>query len=120
MVACVAAAVPSHSSSAGWICESVADAENRQNKTRRTRVRLDLSPDVLDVSVDRPLVRLECHPSHSVQQLPPREYPSRLPRHGSHHLKLRLVQIDASAGDSGFHPRYVKLNGPTDSAHDRV
>src|SRR5258708_33080266 len=107
MVACVAAAVPSHSSSAGWICESVADAENRQNKTRRTRVRLDLSPDVLDVSIDRPLVRLECDPMHRIQQLRPREYPARLPRHGSQRLKIGLVQIKASAGQPRFHPRDV-------------
>src|SRR5258708_14321075 len=97
MVACVAAAVPSRSSSAGWIRESVPDAENRQNKTWRTRVRLALSPDVLDVSVDRPLVRLECHPSHRIQHLRPREDPARLPRHCTHTLKLGLGQLATPA-----------------------
>jgi hypothetical protein len=108
--ACVGVVVPSRCSSGGWVGKPVADAEDGQNKSRRPRVRLDLLSDVLDVSVDRTLVRLEGHASDSIQQLRTSEHPARLPRHRGQQLKLSLRQIDAAAPDSGFHSRYVELD----------
>src|SRR5205807_2141555 len=47
-------------------------------------VRTDLAADVLDVRVDRALVRLDRHSSHRVEQLRSRKHPSRLARHQGH------------------------------------
>src|SRR5690348_6745070 len=58
--------------------EAVPDSENRQQVARRARVRLDLAADVLDVSVDGALVRLERHAAHGIQQLRAREHPAGL------------------------------------------
>src|SRR5438128_5615200 len=79
----------------GRLGEAVADAEHRLDVLLP-----DLLPDVLDVRVDRALVRLERDAPHRVQQLRPREDPARLPRHQSHDLKLALGQIDAATGES--------------------
>src|SRR4029453_6151706 len=58
--------------------ESVADAVHREQVARRPRVWLELAPDVLDVGVDGPLVRLERHAGDRGEQLRPREDPARL------------------------------------------
>src|SRR2546422_4015209 len=89
----------------GRLREAVADAEHRLDVLLP-----DLLPDVLDMRVDRALVRLERDASHRVQQLRPREHPARLPRHQRHNLKFALRQIDAAAAESRFHPRHVELD----------
>src|SRR5207302_2831221 len=78
----------------GRFSEAVADAEHRLDV-----LLADLLPDVLDVSVDRALVRLESHAPHRVQQLSSGEDSARLPRHQRHDLELALRQIDAAAAD---------------------
>src|SRR5438132_6815442 len=60
----------------GRFSEAVADAEHRLDVLLP-----DLLSDVLDVGVDRALVRLERNAADRVQQLRPYEYPARLPRH---------------------------------------
>src|SRR5438552_18503632 len=60
----------------GRFSEAVADAEHRLDVLLP-----DLFPDVLDVCIDRALVRLERNAPHRVQQLLPREDPARLPYH---------------------------------------
>src|SRR5438874_8773639 len=74
----------------GRFSETVADAEHRLDVLLP-----DLLPDVLDVGVDRALVRLERDASHGVQQLRARENTARLPSHQRHDLKLSFGQIDA-------------------------
>src|SRR5438105_4410287 len=70
-------------SSLSRLGEAVADSEHGFD------VRLpDLLPDVLDVRVDRALVRLERNASHRIEQLRTREYPARLPGHQGHDLEL--------------------------------
>src|SRR6266700_1006517 len=78
--------------------ESVADAEHRLDVLRS-----DLAPDVLDVRVDRALIRLECQAANHVQELRASENPTRLPRHHRDDLKLAPRQIHAPAGETRFH-----------------
>src|SRR5258708_10388404 len=66
--------------------EAVSDPENRQQIARGPRVGLDLAPDVLDVSVDSALIRLERHAAHRIQQLRAGEHPARFARPGSEQL----------------------------------
>src|SRR6266566_8302808 len=66
----------------GRFREAVADSEHRLDVLLP-----DLLPDVLDVRVDRALVRLERNASDRVQELRARENTARLPRHQSHDLK---------------------------------
>src|SRR5437764_6463264 len=61
--------------------EAVADPEHGFDVARA-----DLLADVLDVSIDRPFVRLERHASHRVQQLRAGEHTAGLPRHQSDDL----------------------------------
>src|SRR5438552_3158701 len=89
----------------GRFREPVADAEYRLDVLLP-----DLLPDVLDVRVDRALIRLERHAAHRVQKLSPGEDPARLPRHQGHDLKLALRQIDAAAADPRFHSRHIELD----------
>src|SRR5882672_11928375 len=72
------AGVPSRAlgSSLGRLGESVADAENREDESGRSRVGLDLLAHVLDVRINRPFVRLEGDSSDSVEELCAREYPA--------------------------------------------
>src|SRR5438874_13725180 len=63
----------------GRFSEAIADAEHRLDVLLP-----NLLPDVLDVCIDRALVRLEGDAPHRVQQLRPREHTARLPRHQSH------------------------------------
>src|SRR5438309_11430307 len=60
----------------GRFSEAVADAEHRLDVLLP-----DLLPDVLDVSVDRALVRLERNASDRVQQLCAGEHPAGLAGH---------------------------------------
>src|SRR2546430_17117101 len=69
----------------GRFSEAVADAEHRLDVLLP-----DILPDVLDVGVDRALVRLERNATHRVQQLCACEDSARLPRHQGHDLKLAL------------------------------
>src|SRR2546421_3498354 len=78
--------------------EAVAHAEHRLDVLLP-----DLFPDVLDVRVDRALVRLEGNASHGVEQLRTGENPARLPRHQSHDLKLAFGQIDTAAAEARLH-----------------
>ena len=59
--------------SAGLVGQLVAHAEDSLDVARPRGVGLDLAPDVLDVSVDRPFVRLECVAVDRVEQLGARE-----------------------------------------------
>src|SRR6266851_9060235 len=79
----------------------------------------DLLPDVLDVGVDRALVRLESQAAHRVEQLGTREHSAWLARHQGHDLELALRQIDASAGDARLHPWHVQLDVRADADHVR-
>src|SRR5437899_12355906 len=58
----------------GRFCEAVADAEHRLDVLLP-----DLLPDVLDVGIDRALVRLERDASDCVQQLSACVHPAGLP-----------------------------------------
>ena len=49
--------------------ESIADAVDRLKITGRTRIGLDLAPDVLDVRIDRPFVALEGDAVYGVEEL---------------------------------------------------
>ena len=73
----------------------------RRSAGRRGRVRvvLDLAADVLDVGVDRSLVRLERHALDGVEQLRPREDPPRLARELEQQPELGRREIDAPVGD---------------------
>src|SRR5215510_4622770 len=62
--------------------EPITDAEDRFDVART-----DLPPDVLDVRVDCPLVRLERHAAHCVEELRAREHPARLTGHQGDDLK---------------------------------
>src|SRR5207244_5392114 len=90
-----------------WLGEAVPDAKNRQQVARRPRVGLDLAADVLDVGVDRALVRLERHAAHRIQQLRAREHAARLPRQGREPLKLGRGQITPPAAHARLHPRHA-------------
>src|SRR5437879_6962667 len=89
----------------GRFSESVDDPEYRLDVLLP-----DLLPDVLDVGVDRALVRLERDASHCVQQLRARENTARLPSHQRHDLKLSFGQIDAVAAESRLHAGHVQLD----------
>src|SRR5437016_11581795 len=69
----------------GRFSEAVADAEHRLDVLLP-----DLLPDVLDVCIDRALVRLERNAPHRVQQLRPGEHPTGLAGHQRNDLKLAL------------------------------
>ncbi len=56
-------------SSFGRLRETVTDSEHGEDVLRPAGPWLDLPPDVLDVGVDRPLVRLEGHAFDRVEQL---------------------------------------------------
>src|ERR1700730_10012458 len=58
--------------------EPVADPEGGQQVSRSPWIRLDLPAQVLDVGVDRSLVRVEGDAMNGVQQLRAREDPPRL------------------------------------------
>src|SRR5437016_5873013 len=79
----------------GRFSEAVADAKHRLDVLLP-----DLVPDVLDVGVDRALIRLERNASDLVQQLRARHYTARLPRHLRHDLEFALRQIHAAAAES--------------------
>src|SRR5439155_14690702 len=89
----------------GRFSEAVADAEHRLDVLLP-----DLLPDVLDVCIDRALVRLERNAPHRVKQLRPGEDPAGLPRHQSHDLELALGQVHAPAAEPCFHPLHIQLN----------
>src|SRR2546429_8457862 len=72
----------------GRFSEAVADPEHRLDVLLP-----DLLPDVLDVRIDRALVRLERNASDRVQQLCAREHPAGLPRYQRHDLQLSFGQI---------------------------
>src|SRR5438094_7483493 len=90
----------------GRFSDAVADAEHRLDVLLP-----NLLPDVLNVGVDRALVRLERNASDRVQQLRPREHTARLPRHQGHALELALRQIHAVAAESRLYARHVELDG---------
>src|SRR5438093_13226349 len=92
--------------------EAVADAEHSLDIAGA-----DLAADVLDVCVDRSLVRLECHASHGVQELGAREHPARLAGHRGNDLELALGQVDTAAGKPRLHPWDVQLHVGADAAH---
>ena len=73
--------------------EAVADAVDRQQVARRARVGLELAPDVLDVGVDRPLVRLERDAVDGVEELGPGEDPAGLG--GERREELELGRVSA-------------------------
>src|SRR5882672_10063948 len=79
---------PSRSSSLRRLGESVADTEDGEDESGRSRIGLDLLPHVLDVGVNRPLIRLEGDAADSVQELSACEHPARLARHRRHELEL--------------------------------
>src|SRR5579859_2588680 len=85
-------AAPSADSLFLGLGESIADAKNSLDV-----VLADLFPDVLDVRVDRALIRLERHASHRIEQLSAGEHPPRLPCHRGQDLELALGQIHALA-----------------------
>src|SRR6266576_3406140 len=91
------AAGPSAASSRSRFGEPVADAEHGLDV-----LSTDLLADVLDVRVDRALVRLEGDTAYGVQELRPGEYAARLAGHRGHDLELALGQIDAAAAEAGF------------------
>src|SRR4029079_9829275 len=78
--------------------EAVADAVDRQQVARRAWLGLELAPDVLDVGVDRPLVRLERDPVDGVEQLGAGEDPAGLGGERREELELRGRQLDRAAG----------------------
>src|SRR5437867_12957325 len=57
----------------------------------------DLAADVLDVRIDRTLVRLERHSAHGVQQLRSREHAPRLAGHRGGELELRPGEVRGAA-----------------------
>src|SRR5260370_21893183 len=70
----------------------------------------DLLPDVLDVGVDRALIRLEGHAAHSVERLGAREDPARFACPQIDELELALRQIHTAATEARLHPRHVQLD----------
>src|SRR5256885_12693969 len=90
--------------------EAIPNPENRKQVARRPRVGLDLPADVLDVSVDSALVRLEGHAAHRIQQLRAGEHAARLARQGREQLKLGLGQIHPPAAKARLHPGQVERN----------
>src|SRR5438105_2316936 len=96
----------------GRLGEAIAHAEHRLDV-----LLADLLADVLDVGVDRALVRLEGHTPHRIEQLGSREHAARLTRHQSHDLELALGQVDAAAGEAGLHPWHVQLDVRADADH---
>ena len=74
---------------------AVADAVDGEEVPRRARVGLDLAADVLDVGVDRPLVRLEGHAVDRVEQLRAREDAPGLARQRRQQLELGGGQLDS-------------------------
>src|ERR671937_479308 len=82
-----------------WFGEPIADAENRFDVRRA-----DLAADVLDVRVDRPLIRFKRDSAHGVEELGAREHAARLARQQSHDLELAFRQVDAAAAESSLHP----------------
>src|SRR5262245_39386999 len=88
--------------------EAIADAVHRQQVARRPRLRLELAANVLDVGVDRPLVRLEGDAVDRVEELGPGEDPAGLRRERRQQLELRGGEIDRTTGDVDPHPRQVE------------
>ena len=72
-----------HQSVAPIVGEAIADAVDGQHVARPARVGLELAAQVLDVRVDRPLVRLEGDPVQRVEELRPGEDAARAAPRGS-------------------------------------
>src|SRR5918995_7283172 len=85
--------------------EAVADAVDRLHVAGLARLRLDLAAQVLDVGVDRPLIRLEGDAVQHVEQLSPREDASRLPGHRGQQLELAGGELYRPAVDGHTHAR---------------
>src|SRR5204863_604833 len=90
------------------IREAVADPVDRKQIARSRGIRLQLVPDVLDVRVDRALVRFECHAVHGIEELRPREDPTRFARHRGYELELRRRQLDDAVADRRAHPWHIE------------
>src|SRR2546430_5001723 len=104
------AVVPSAASSLSRLGEAIADAEDGLDV-----LLADLLADVLDVCVDRTLVRLKGNAAYRVQQLRSREHSTGLSGHRGHDLELALGQIDPAAGKSRLEARHVPLDIQSDS-----
>src|ERR1700693_6307894 len=76
--------------------EAVSDAVGREQVVRRSWAWLDLSPDVLDVRIDRSLIRFEGDAADRAQQLRAGEDPSGLARHGCEQLEFGAGEIDGA------------------------
>ena len=79
--------------------DAVADAVDGQDVARLARVRLELPAEVLDVRVDRPLVRLEGDAVDGVEQLRAGEDAARLAGHRGQQRELGRRQLDGRARD---------------------
>src|SRR5205809_8139123 len=101
---------PSPASSRCRLGEAIADAEDGLDVLLS-----DLLADVLDVCVDRTLVRLKGNAAYGVQQLRSGEHSTGLSGHRGHDLELALGQIDPAAGKSRLEARHVQLDIRSDS-----
>ena len=89
--------------------QRVADAVDRQHVAGSGHVRLELAAQVLDVPVDRPLVRLQAEAVDRVEQLPAREHAPGLAREGGEELELGRRQGDGPATHGDPMPPQVEL-----------
>ncbi len=80
---------------------------------RRARIRLELAADVLDVGVDRALVRLEGDAVDLVQQLRAREDPPGLAGHGRQERELGGGQLHRLVASGDAHARHVQAQVPS-------
>src|SRR5437879_8620205 len=94
----------------GRFSEAVADAEHRLDVLLP-----DLFPDVLDVCIDRALVRLERDASDCVQQLSACEHPAGLPCHQRDDLKLAFGQVHTATADPRLHAGQIELDVSADA-----
>src|ERR1700737_3122033 len=87
--------------------ESVSDAKHRQQVPGIVRVGFDLPPQVLDVRVDRALVRLKSDASNRAEKLRAAEDTAWLARHRGQQLELGRGEVDAPPGDGKLQARQV-------------
>src|SRR5262245_22208597 len=101
---------------ASTLAELVADAVHGLHVARRSRIGLQLAPDVLDVRVDRAIERLVVHGAvggglcraNRVQQLRACEDAARMARERREQVELGRRQIDRRAPARGTQARNVE------------
>src|SRR6185312_7726034 len=88
--------------------DAIADGVYHLDEARAGGIVLELSPDVLDVRVDRALVAVEGDAVHRVEELRPGEDAAGLASHRGQELELGGSQLDRPAGHRRPQPRHVE------------